>query len=206
MGCAAAYDGARRNRRRTAARIVRQDDRRQEFPVRHADAAAGRDVAVRHAPARQVRRPRQQHRRRRLCAASAGSGARRILGDASAAVQSLPAMPSATFLPAVTRPAITATNGPKSGRPMPTARSKKPAPCRKMRATWCRSPPAANTATPFWAVGGRTGAGVVQGLPRPRTSTRCAVATPGDGRGPGRLRNDGVAGRPEILRYIRFRE
>ena len=69
MGRPAGDDGARRHRRTDAARPVRQDDRGEEFPERHADAAPGGILAVRSAAAFRFR-----SERRRDLPATAGRG------------------------------------------------------------------------------------------------------------------------------------
>ena len=60
MGRAARHDAPRRDRREAAARTVRQDARREEFPERPADPAPDRVRAVRHAAAQRLRAERRQ--------------------------------------------------------------------------------------------------------------------------------------------------
>ncbi len=115
------HDPPCRPRCSAAARAVRQDAGREEFPERVADAAPNRVCAVRHADAQQT---------------SMQAAARAILqlldevrtrsGGADPAGRStVSRTASRIFLPAAMRPAITATSGRRCCLPMPTACSRR---------------------------------------------------------------------------------
>jgi Zn-dependent oligopeptidase len=167
MGRAAADECACRDRPAAAARIVRQDDRSQELSVRPADAAPGRVLAVRHAPAFRLRPAR-----RRQCAGRARRSTRKVRGDAAAAIQPLPEFVRTHLLGRLCGRLLQL----QVGRGTVRRRLQRLRGSQRRRRAPGRSRPQLPGRNP---VGRRFafGAGIVQGLPRPRTRDRCA-ATP----------------------------
>ena len=160
--------GARRHRRAAAARALRPDARGEELPERHGDACA-----------------RSSSRCSTCCCTPTYDPARRRLGDAAGArsttsarevavgparrLRPLHAVVRRTSSPAATRPATTATSGPRCCPPTPSACSRRRACCRRRSGARFRDEVLARGRQP-------AGAGVVRRLPRPAAPTRRASA------------------------------
>ena len=152
-----------------AARAVRQDARGEELPERPADAAPDRVRAVRHA------RCTPSPAAKRASSRSLDEVRDEVAVVMPPRVQPLRSTPSRTSSRAATRPATTATSGPRccradawsafeEGRRASTRETG-----RRYRAEHPRSRRQPR------------GDGKLQGLPRPRATNRCAAAPPGHG-------------------------
>ena len=168
-----APDRARRHRRAAAARAVRPDARRartSRAACRRCARSSSRCSTCGCTPSR-----RAADARPGSCSTRC---AHEVARDAAAAVQPLPATASRTSSPAATRPATTATSGPRCCRPTPGARSRK-----RRRRGGVLDVETGRRYRAERARGRRQPQrdGELQGLPRPRAAHRRAAAPPGPG-------------------------